>query len=349
MIGLDLLGRSAYLAVIVRAVERGTVLRWARLSVRPRMWALRRAAGAAIVALPEALRRWVEVAMVLLHRRALFPAVVLKAARVRAKLRLRPARWVGEAIFILSILRRTGVLIPLLRSGPAGAAAFVHLRARARTKGVVIFRPAIGRLLFSAGLLVDAIVVLFRALLAHAGIRGTLVMRAMALLLAGLFAGVAARSGVASIGLFVAVWFVVVVLVHLRSTVAVLVTVAFGAEIWSTGFAAISVGAAVTVAFRTWSIAARAGVGSARSTLIALAFAGFTTLGAARLAFTGTAEFIGPDFTVAVAIKLPEQVGGAIHLLVINHAVAICIERTEQPGHRALFAFATFGARCAFA
>ena len=311
-----------------------------------------------------ALRRWAEVAMVLLHRRALIPAVGLKAARVRAKLRLRlrPARWVGETISILSILRRTGVVIPLLRSGGAAVVAFVHLRARAGTKGVVIFRPAIGRLLFSAGLLADAIVVLFRALLAHAGIRGTLVMRAMALLLAGLLAGVAARSGVASIALCVAVaiglktfaaravvawasvavvvWFAFEVLVHLRSTVTVLVTVAFGAEIGS---------AAVTVAFRTWSIAARAGVGSARSLLIALAFAGFTALGAARLASTGTAEFIGPDLTVAVAIELPEQVGGAIHLFVINDAVAIRIERVEQPGHRALFAFATFGARCAFA
>ena len=154
------------------------------------------------------------------------------------------------------------------------------------------------------------------------------------------------RAVLARASVAVAVRFTVVVPVHLWSTVAVLVPVTFGAEIGST---AVTVGAAIAVTFRTWNVAARASIGSSRRTLIALAFAGFTALGAPRLAFAGAAEFIDADLAVAVAIELPEQVGGAIHFLVIDDAVVIGIERAKESGHGALRAVAAFGMRCAFA
>jgi len=311
--------------------------------------------------------------MVLLHRWTLIPAAGLEAARVRAelRLRLRSARRVGKAISILSTLRRTRLVIPLLRSGTAGVAAFVHLWPGARTiearaKGVAIFRPAIGHGLWAAGLFADAVLIGPRTTLGHLRISRTL-MAVVAMMMVGLRAEVsplgavasiaavvaitvwrgafAARAVIARAGVAVTVRFAVVVLVHLWSTIAVLVTVAFGAEIGST---AVTVGAAIAVTFRTWSVAARAGIGRARGTLIALAFAGFAALGTTRLAFAGTTEFIDTDLAVVVAIELPEQIAGAIHFLVIDDAVAIGIERAEKSGHGALWAVAAFGAGSAF-
>lgn len=286
--------------------------------------------------------------------------VGLIAAGLRSKLRLwlRSARRVGKTVPIRAVLRRAGVGAPLLRGRSAGIAAFSRLRSgawavEARRKGVAIVRSAIGGGLLPAGLLADAVVVgLPRATLGGAEICGALMVAAMALELARLRAGVAgwaglpvtafaARRAIASrfavVVRPVAVGFAIMFPVHFRAAFTLRFTAAIGAEI---GAAALAV--------RPRGFAAGAGIGRPRRPLIAITFAGFTTLGAARLALAGTTEFIDADLAVAVAIELPEQVGGAIHFLVIDDAVAISIERAEKSGHGALWAVAAFGAGSAF-
>lgn len=58
--------------------------------------------------------------------------------------------------------------------------------------------------------------------------------------------------------------------------------------------------------------------------------------GAVALRFAGTAEFVGGDAAIAVAVELAEQFAGARHFIGRERAVAVRVEHAEKSGQRTL-------------
>jgi hypothetical protein len=74
---------------------------------------------------------------------------------------------------------------------------------------------------------------------------------------------------------------------------------------------------------------------SARAAIFGAAVA-FGTTGFRSTRARCRCEFIGGNFSVVVAVELPERIGGFVEFDGVHRAVVICVEQSEEPGHWAM-------------